>query len=39
MEKLDFGTIYWWWINPLKMMSEAYRRIIDNSFAERNSLN
>jgi hypothetical protein len=37
--KVGFWNYYWWWINPLTMMSEAYRRIIDNSFAERNSLN
>ena len=37
--KVGFWNYYWWWINPLKMMLEAYGRIIDNSFAERNSLN
>jgi hypothetical protein len=35
--KVGFWNYYWWWINPLKMMLEAYGRIIDNSFAERNS--
>jgi len=37
--KVGFWNYYWWWINPLKMMLEAYGRIIDNSFAEGNSLN
>ncbi|HKG42105.1 MAG TPA: hypothetical protein VKA98_08200 [Nitrososphaeraceae archaeon] len=32
--KVGFWNYYWWWINPLKMMLEAYGRIIDNSFAE-----
>ena len=35
--KVGFWNYYWWWINPLKMMSEAYGRIIDNSLAKRNS--
>jgi hypothetical protein len=35
--KVGFWNYYWWWINPLKMISEAYERIIDNSFAERNN--
>lgn len=37
--KVGFWNYYWWWINPLKMMAETYGRIIDNSFAERNSGN
>ena len=35
--KVGFWNYYWWWINPLKLMLEAYGRIIDNSFAKRNS--
>jgi hypothetical protein len=34
--KVGFWNYYWWWIYPLKMISEAYGRIIDNSFAECN---
>jgi hypothetical protein len=37
--KVGFWNYYWWWINPLKMMTETYGRIIDNSFAERNNRN
>jgi hypothetical protein len=35
--KVGFWNYYWWWIYPLKMMSEAYERIIDNSFAKYNT--
>jgi len=35
--KVGFWNYYWWWINPLKMMLETYGRVIDNSFAERDS--
>jgi hypothetical protein len=35
--KVGFWNYYWWWIYPLKMMTETYGRIIDNSFAECNS--
>jgi hypothetical protein len=35
--KVGFWNYYWWWINPLKLMLEAYGRIIDNSLAESNS--
>jgi hypothetical protein len=34
--KMGFWNYYWWWIYPMKMMSETYGRIIDNSFAEYN---
>jgi hypothetical protein len=37
--KVGFWNYYWWWINPLKIISDAYGRIIDDSFAERNSRN
>ena len=30
--KSGFWTYYWWWIYPLKIMSDAHRRIINNSF-------
>lgn len=35
--KVGFWNYYWWWIYPLKMMSEAYGRIIRNIFAEYNN--
>ena len=37
--KMGFWSYYWWWIYPMKMMSETYGRIIDNSFAEYNRRN
>ncbi len=37
--KMGFWNYYWWWIYPMKMMSETYGRIIDNSFAEYNRCN
>ena len=35
--KVGFWNYYWWWIYPLKMMTETYVRIIGNSFAKYNS--
>jgi hypothetical protein len=35
--KVGFWNYYWWWIYPLKMMSDAYGRIIRNIFAECNN--
>ena len=35
--KVGFWNYYWWWIYPLKIMSDAYERIIGNSFAECNN--
>jgi hypothetical protein len=35
--KEGFWNYYWWWIYPLKMMSEAYGRIIRNIFAKYNN--
>jgi hypothetical protein len=37
--KMGFWNYYWWYIYPMKMMSETYGRIIDNSFAEYNRRN
>lgn len=37
--KMGFWNYYWWCIYPMKMMSETYGRIINNSFAEYNRHN